>query len=170
MLPRLLIAAHRRWAAGGEQVQQGLLGDADGPADADCAELAACDRLVELVAPNPQDRCGLADLEHLGQPVQRSGGVLGYSGAGRQLRLGRRSVATAVRVSPFVYLGIRMHCCGRRWPACRAVGCGVGWTIARFRAQVWGVFAGGSSHRGTSWMLRGSGGAQSDITGKGDWG
>src|SRR6266545_4202760 len=48
--PRLLIAARLPRAAGGEQVQQGLFGDADAAADADRAQLAAGDRLVELVA------------------------------------------------------------------------------------------------------------------------
>jgi DNA-binding SARP family transcriptional activator len=49
-LPRLLIVARRWWAAGAEEIEQGLFGDAETAADADRTQLAACDRLVELVA------------------------------------------------------------------------------------------------------------------------
>jgi hypothetical protein len=66
-LPRLFIAVGWWGAGGGEQIQQGLLGDADTAADADRAKLAAGNRLVELVAPDPQDRGGLPGGEHLGQ-------------------------------------------------------------------------------------------------------
>jgi uncharacterized protein YbjT (DUF2867 family) len=50
-----------------------MFGDADTAADADRAQLAAPDRLVELVASDPQDRRGLAGGEHLGQRGQRAG-------------------------------------------------------------------------------------------------
>jgi hypothetical protein len=36
--------------------------------------LAASDGLVELVASDPQNRCGLAGGEHLGQRTECSGG------------------------------------------------------------------------------------------------
>jgi hypothetical protein len=51
-----------------------LLGDADTSADADRSQLFARDRLVELVAPDPQDGRGLAGGEDLGQQSQRVGG------------------------------------------------------------------------------------------------
>jgi hypothetical protein len=68
------MAAGCQRAGGGEQRQQGLFGDADAAADADRAQLAAGDGLVELVASDPQDRCGLAGGEHLGQQGQCAGG------------------------------------------------------------------------------------------------
>ena len=71
-------ATHRCWrsgSGGGEQVQQGLFGDADAAADADRAQLTSGDRLVELVAPDPKDRGGLADGEYLGQRGQCAGGT-----------------------------------------------------------------------------------------------
>ena len=73
-LPRLFMAAGGQRAGGGEQGQQGVSGDADAAADADRAQLAAGDGLVELVASDPQDRCGFAGGEHLGQRSQRAGG------------------------------------------------------------------------------------------------
>jgi hypothetical protein len=73
-LPRLFIAAGWQRAGGGEQGQQGLSGDADAAADADRGQLAASDGLVELVASDPQNRCGLAGGEHLGQRTECSGG------------------------------------------------------------------------------------------------
>jgi hypothetical protein len=61
-------------AGGGEQGQQGLSGDADAAADTDRGEFAAGDGLVELVAPDPEDRCGFAGGEHLGQRAVCGGG------------------------------------------------------------------------------------------------
>ena len=72
-LPRLVIAVGGRWVGGLEEVEQCLFGDADAAADADCAELATRDGLVELVAPDPQNRGGLAGREHLGHRGQGGG-------------------------------------------------------------------------------------------------
>jgi hypothetical protein len=46
-----------------------------------------------LVATDPQDGCGLADGEHLGQPLQHADWILGCSGGGRRLGLEGRLVA-----------------------------------------------------------------------------
>src|SRR5918994_1473752 len=124
-LPRLVIAAGRP-GAGGEQVQQGLFGDADTAADADRTQFAATDRLVELVAADPQDGCGLAGGEHLGQGSQRAGGA----GEVERRRRGggsdrRRIVARFWGDWPLLLLGA--WCCRRRWPVClpsRAAGVG----------------------------------------------
>src|SRR5512132_4739233 len=137
-LPRLLIAAGGRGAGGGEQVQQGVFGDADAAADADCAQLAAPDRLVELVAPDPQDRGGLGDGEDLGQRGQCVGGGAGQvqrrrGGGGR---LGVRAVAKLGGGWPLLLLG--GWCGGRQRSVCPTVG--GGGTIPRSRTQVWGVF------------------------------
>src|SRR5215218_2083891 len=63
-LPRLFMAAGWLRDGGGKQGQQGVPGDADAAADADRAQLAAGDRLVELVAADPQNRYGLPGGEH----------------------------------------------------------------------------------------------------------
>jgi hypothetical protein len=76
-LPRLFIAFGWRGVGRGEQIQQGLFGDADTAADADRAQLATPNRLVELIAPDPQDGRGLAGGEDLGQGGQRAGGGAG---------------------------------------------------------------------------------------------
>jgi len=51
-----------------------MFGDADTAADTDRGEFAAGNGLVELVAPDPEDRCGLAGGEHLGQGPECAGG------------------------------------------------------------------------------------------------
>jgi hypothetical protein len=137
-LPRLLIAAGGQGSGGGEQVQQGLLGDADAAADADRAQFATGDRLVELVAPDPQDRGGLADGEHLGQRGQRTGGVGEVEGRPEGGRLGVGAVARIGGGWPLVLLGA--WCCGRRQPTGPAVVVGGGGTIPRSRALI-GVFS-----------------------------
>jgi hypothetical protein len=155
-LPRLFIAGWRG-AGGGEQVHQGLFGDADTAADADRAQLAPCDRLVELVAPDSQDGRGLAGGEHLGQGGQRARGgaghVEGRRGGGGSAR--RRAVARIGDAWPSVLL--RGWCCGRWRPVCPAVGDGGGGTIPRFHIRVWGVLPGGWAHRAAG-GLAGEGG------------
>src|SRR5215207_9963590 len=106
-LPRLLIAAGSQGTGGGQQVQQGLLGDTDAAADADCTQLAAADRLVELVAPHPQDRWGLPGGEDLGQRGQGAGGGAGEvqrrrGGGGRGRR---RALPTIGSRWPWLLLG-----------------------------------------------------------------
>src|SRR4029450_8602370 len=134
-LPRLLLAAGRAGGGGGEEVQQGVFGDADAAADADRAQLAARDRLVELVASDPQDGRGLADGKDLGQIGQCAGG-----GAGQvQRRRGgggwgrRRALPTIGSRWPLLLLG--RGCGGRQRSVCPAVG--GGGTIPRSRTQVW---------------------------------
>jgi hypothetical protein len=146
-LPRLLITTGCWRAGGGEQVQQGLFGDADTAADADRTQLAARDRLVELVAPHPQDRRGLADGEHLGQRGQCAGGRAGQvqrrrGGGGWWGR--RRALPTIGSRWPLLLLG-RWCCAGGGRSALPAAAAGV--TIPRPRAQVWGVLPGGRAHR-----------------------
>jgi hypothetical protein len=66
MPPRLSLCGRGgpAWAGGGgEEVPESAGGDADGPADADRGELAAGDRLIELVAADPQDPGRLPDVE-----------------------------------------------------------------------------------------------------------
>src|SRR5512133_1821503 len=131
-LPRLLIAVGSEGTRGGQQVQQGLFGDADAAADTDRTQLASGDRLVELVAPDPQGRRGLADGEYLGHRGQRAGGGAGEVG-GAPWRGGPVGVAAVARIGslwPWLLLG--GWCCRRR-PVCPAVG--GGGTIPRSRPR-----------------------------------
>jgi hypothetical protein len=123
-LPRLLITAGSQGTPGGEQVEQGLLGDADAAADADRVQLAAGDRLIDLVAPDPQDGRGLAGGEDLGEGGQGADGGAGQverrcRGTGR---LGLGAVAGIEGGCPWLLLDA--WCCGRRWPVCPAVDAG----------------------------------------------
>jgi len=165
-LPRLLIAAGSQGTRGGQQVQQGVFGDADAAADADRAQLAAGDCLVELVAPDAQDGCGLAGGEHLGQRGHRAGGWAGEvdrrDGGGRWLAV--RAVARLCGGWPWLLPGA--WCCGRRRPVCPAVG-GGGGTIPRSRAQVWSVFPGGRAHRAAMSLRGWRGDRRHDSAGEG---
>jgi hypothetical protein len=92
----------------------------------DRAQLAAGDRLVELVAPDPQDRRGLAGGEHLGQDGQRARG-----GAGKDERRsrggGQRGVRAVARIGGrWPLLLLDGWCGGRPRPVCPAVGGGGG--------------------------------------------
>src|SRR6266545_1671850 len=133
---------------GGEEVQQGGLGDADGAADADRADLAAGNSLVELVAADPEDRGDLLHREHLGEPGKRVAQVglrastrfLGWCGRG----LGLRPID---RVTGWPSLHLPASCSSRCGPACPTAGCGGGGTIPRFRTRVWRVLPASSPHR-----------------------
>ena len=160
-LPRLFITCGWQGAGGGEEVHQGLFGDANAAADADRAQLAARDRLVELVASDSQDGCGLADGEDLGQHGQCAGGRAGQvqrrrGGGGWWGR--RRALPTIGSRWPLLLLG--RWCGGRQRSVCPAVG--GGGTIPRSRTQVWAVFAGGRAQRaalglGGKWDSSGGG-------------
>jgi hypothetical protein len=145
-VPRLPITTGGRWVGGGEEVEQGVFGDADTAADADRTKLAAGDGLVELVAPDPQDCRGLAGGEYLGQRGQCAGRG-GCEVRGRRWNGGRLATGAVARIGsgwPLMLLGA--SCCGRWRPALPAVDGGAG-TIPRSRVQVWGVFPSGKAYR-----------------------